>query len=150
MRLAKDIVAGIGTIAFAIGVLVALSKIPRTSYQAIPPDLFARLCAYAIIAGGVALIVRGIVRGGEAVKLPPWRAMLAVFAAVIAFGLVAPRFGYAPAGLLTLIIGGLGAPDLKLRQLLPMSAALIAFSVVLFSYVLKLPMPFLLLPGFVS
>lgn len=150
MRLAKDIVAGIGTIAFAIGVLVALSKIPRTSYQAIPPDLFARLCAYAIIAGGVVLIVRGILRGGEAVKLPPWRAMLAVFAAVIAFGLVAPRYGYAPAGLLTLIIGGLGAPDLKLRQLLLMSAALIAFSVILFTYMLKLPMPFFIMPGFVS
>jgi len=150
MRLAKDIVAGIGTIAFAIGVLVALSKIPRTSYQAIPPDLFARLCAYAIIAGGIVLIVRGILRGGEAVKLPPWRAMLAVFAAVIAFGLVAPRYGYAPAGLLTLIIGGLGAPDLKLRQLLLMSAALIAFSVILFTYMLKLPMPFFIMPGFVS
>lgn len=150
MRLAKDIVAGLGTIAFAIGVLVALSKIPRTSYQAIPPDLFARLCAYAIIAGGVVLIVRGIVRGGDAVKLPPWRAMLAVFAGVAAFGLVAPRYGYAPAGLLTLIIGGLGAPDLKLRQLLLMSAVLIAFSVILFTYMLKLPMPFFIMPGFVS
>ncbi len=150
MRLAKDIVAGIGTIAFAIGVLVALSKIPRTSYQAIPPDLFARLCAYAIIAGGVVLIVRGIVRGGDAVKLPPWRAMLAVFAGVVAFGLVAPRYGYAPAGLLTLIIGGLGAPDLKLRQLLLISAALIALSVILFTYMLKLPMPFFIMPGFVS
>ncbi len=150
MRLAKDIVAGLGTIAFAIGVLVALSKIPRTSYQAIPPDLFARLCAYAIIAGGVVLIVRGIVRGGDAVKLPPWRAMLAVFAGVVAFGLVAPRYGYAPAGLLTLIIGGLGAPDLKLRQLLLMSAVLIAFSVILFTYMLKLPMPFFIMPGFVS
>lgn len=150
MRLAKEIVAGIGTVAFAIGVLVALSKIPRTSYQAIPPDLFARLCAYAIIAGGVVLIVRGILRGGEAVKLPPWRAMLAVFAGVVAFGLVAPRYGYAPAGLLTLIIGGLGAPDLKLRQLLLMSAALIAFSVILFTYMLKLPMPFFIMPGFVS
>ncbi|MBN9496230.1 MAG: tripartite tricarboxylate transporter TctB family protein [Alphaproteobacteria bacterium] len=150
MRLAKDIVAGLGTIAFAIGVLVALSKIPRTSYQAIPPDLFARLCAYAIIAGGVVLIVRGIVRGGDAVKLPPWRAMFAVFAGVVAFGLVAPRYGYAPAGLLTLIIGGLGAPDLKLRQLLLMSAALIAFSVILFTYMLKLPMPFFIMPGFVS
>lgn len=150
MRLAKDIVAGLGTIAFAIGVLVALSKIPRTSYQAIPPDLFARLCAYAIIAGGVGLIVRGIVRGGEAVKLPPWRAMLAVFAGVVAFGLVAPRYGYAPAGLLTLIIGGLGAPDLKPRQLLLMSAVLIAFSVILFTYMLKLPMPFFIMPGFVS
>lgn len=150
MRLAKDIVAGLGTIAFAIGVLVALSKIPRTSYQAIPPDLFARLCAYAIIVGGVVLIVRGIVRGGDAVKLPPWRAMLAVFAGVVAFGLVAPRYGYAPAGLLTLIIGGLGAPDLKLRQLLLMSAALIAFSIILFTYMLKLPMPFFIMPGFVS
>ncbi len=150
MRLAKDIVAGIGTIALATGVLIALSKIPRTSYQTIAPDLFARLCAYAIIAGGVLLILRGIMRGGDAVTLPPWRAMAAVFAGVVVFGLVAPRFGYAPAGLLTLIVSGLGAPDLKPKQLLLMSAALIAFSVGLFSYVLKLPMPFFVMPGFVS
>lgn len=147
MRLSRDIVAGIGTIALAIGLLVALSKIPRTSFQAIPPDLFARLCAYSIIAGGVVLVVRGIVRGGDSVKLPPLRAMLAVFASVIAFGLVAPRAGYAPAGFLTLIVGGLGAPDLKLGQLLAMASALIAFSVVLFTYLLKLPMPFFLMPG---
>lgn len=147
MRVAKDIIAGAGTIVLALGVLAALSKIPRTSFQAIPPDLFARLCAYAIIAGGVVLIVRGIVRGGEGVKLPPLKAMLAVFASVVAFGLVAPRFGYAPAGFLTLIIGGLGAPDLKPGQLLAMATALIAFSVALFTYLLKLPMPFFVLPG---
>ena len=70
-----------------------------------------------------------------------------VLLAVVVFGLVSPRLGYAVGGLLTLVIGGLAASDLRLRELLPISVALIAISVVLFSYVLKLSIPILLLPG---
>jgi hypothetical protein len=148
MRLTQDIVSGIATIGLAIGTLMALSGIPQTSYQAIAPDLFPRLCAYGLILGGLVLIGRGIVRGGANVTLPPARAFLAVLAGVIAFGVIAPRAGYAPAGLLTLVVSGLGASDLKLRQLINVSAGLIIFSIVLFSYVLKLPMPVLVLPGY--
>jgi hypothetical protein len=148
MRLTQDIVSGIATIVLAIVTLIALSRIPQTSYQAIAPDLFPRLCAYGLILGGLVLIGRGLVRGGAGIELPPARALLAVLAGVVAFGLIAPRAGYAPAGLLTLIISGLGSRDLKLHQLLVVSAGLIIFSVVLFSTLLKLPMPILVLPGF--
>jgi putative tricarboxylic transport membrane protein len=148
MRLTQDIVSGIATIGLAIGTLFALSKIPQTSYQAIAPDLFPRLCAYGLILGGLVLIGRGVVRGGDAVSLPPLRPFLAVVAGVVAFGLIAPRAGYAPAGLLTLVISGLGSSDLKIRQLIVVAAGLIVFSVVLFSYVLKLPLPVLVLPGY--
>ena len=148
MRLTQDIVSGIATIGLAIVTLIALSSIPQTSYQAIAPDLFPRLCAYGLILGGLVLIGRGILRGGAGVGLPPPRALLAVLAGVIAFGVIAPRAGYAPAGFLTLVISGLGSNDLKLRQLIIVSAGLIVFSVVLFSYVLKLPMPVLVLPGY--
>src|SRR5262245_23809105 len=145
MRITQDIVSGIATIVLAIVTLFALSKIPQTSYQQIAPDLFPRLCAYALILGGLILIGRGIVRGGASVSLPPARPFIAVLLGVVAFGIVAPRFGYAPAGLLTLVISGLGAGDLKLKQLLVTAAGLIAFSVILFTYVLSLPMPFLML-----
>jgi hypothetical protein len=148
MRVTQDIVSGIATIVLAIVTLMALSTIPRTSYQAIAPDLFPRLCAYGLILGGLVLIARGIVRGGPGVNLPPPRAVLAVLAGVIAFGAIAPRAGFAPAGFLTLVISGLGSTDLKFRQMIMVSVGLIIFSVVLFSIVLKLPMPVLVLPGY--
>lgn len=148
MRVTQDIVSGIATIVLAIVTLMALSTIPRTAYQAIAPDLFPRLCAYGLILGGLVLIGRGIVRGGDSVKLPPPRAFLAVLAGVIAFGAIAPRAGFAPAGFLTLVISALGSPDLKFRQMIVASVGLTIFSVVLFSYLLKLPMPVLVLPGY--
>jgi hypothetical protein len=148
MRLAQDVVSGIATIVLAIVTLIALSKIPQTSYQAIPPDLFPRLCACGLILGGLVLIARGIVRGGDSVNLPPLRALLAVLGGVIAFGVIAPRAGFAPAGFLTLVVSGLGSNDLRVRQLIIASVGLIVFSVVLFSYVLKLSMPVLVLPWY--
>lgn len=148
MRFTQDIVSGVAMIGLAIGILLSLSRIPQTSFQDIPPDLFGRICAYGLIVGGVALIGRGIARGGEVVELPPLRPLLAVLAGVVVFGLVAPRFGYAPAGFLTLVVSGIGSRDLKYRELLLVSIALIAFSVALFSYLLKIPMPVLVLSGF--
>jgi putative tricarboxylic transport membrane protein len=148
MRITQDIVSGIVTIVLAIVTLMALSTIPRTSYQAIAPDLFPRLCAYGLILGGLVLIGRGILRGGASINLPPLRPFLAVLLGVIAFGAIAPRAGFAPAGLLTLVISGIGSPDLKFRQTILAAVGLIIFSVVLFHSVLKLPMPVLMLPGY--
>jgi phosphatidylserine synthase len=77
----------------------------------------------------------------------PVRAAVLVTLAVVAFGFVGPRLGYSVAGLLTLLIGGLAASDFRFRELLAVSVILIAVSIVLFSYVLKLTMPILVLPG---
>ena len=57
------------------------------------------------------------------------------------FGLVAPRLGYAPAGFLTIVIAGFATREVKPLPLVGFAAAMIAFSVVLFSVVLKVPMP---------
>ena len=148
MRTTQDIVSGIATIGLAIGILISLSRIPHTSFQAIPPDLFARICAYGLILGGVVLIGRGIARGGDGVELPPLRPLVAVVASVVVFGIAAPRFGYAPAGFLTLVVSGIGSRDLKFRELIFVSIGLIVFSVVLFSVLLKIPMPVFMLSDF--
>jgi len=147
MRLSRDIVSGSATIALAAGILLALARIPQTSYQAIAPDLFPRICAWALILTGLILIGRGVFRGGEQASLPPLRVLAAVLGSVIAFGALAPRIGYAPAGLLTLVIGGLGSPDVKPGQLLLFSLVLTVFSVLLFSALLKLSIPVVSLFG---
>ncbi len=66
---------------------------------------------------------------------------------MVAFGIVTPVMGYAPAGLLTMIVGGLATPQVRWRELAGISVALTALSVVLFSLLLKLTIPILVLPG---
>ena len=141
----QDVAAGAVVIAFAMAVLVALSRIPTAKYQAISPDLFPRVCALALIASGIALMMRGLLRNGPA--WPPWRGVVLVVASVVVFGVVAPRLGYAIAGFLTMVIAGLAAKDAKPLKLVIFAAGMIAFSVALFSYVLKVPMPAFALRG---
>ncbi len=148
MRPAQDVILGAVVIGLAAGVLFGLSKIPTTSYQAIAPDLFPRLCAYGLIVGGIALLVRGFRSPGLAITWPAPRATLFVTASVVVFGALTPVIGYAVAGFLTLVMSGLGGAEVRLRQLLVFSFGLIVFSVVLFSVVLKLPVPIIILPGF--
>lgn len=145
-RLSRDIVAGTVVAAFAVAVLAALSRIPQARFQAIGPDLFPRLCAYGLLAGGAALVLRGLLRRAPAIALPEWRAVALIALAVVAFGVIAPRAGYALAGFATVVIAGLAARETRLVPLLGFAAGLMAFSVVLFSFVLKVPMP--IWPGF--
>lgn len=148
IRSSQDVAAGAVVVAFAVAVLVALSRIPTAKFQAISPGLFPRVCAFALIACGIGLIARGVVRAGPAFAWPPWRGVVLVVLSVVAFGLVAPRLGYAAAGFLTVVIAGLATRDVKPLRLVGFAAALIAFSVVLFSYLLKVPMPAFALRGF--
>lgn len=148
MRSTQDIAAGLSVAALAGAILFGLSRIPRTAYQAIAPDLFPRVCAYALLAGGAILIARGMLKNGARLSLPALRPLVTIVIAVVAFGFLTPLVGYAIAGLLTVIIGGLANRETPFLHLLVFAVILIAFSVVLFSVVLKLTIPILILPGF--
>lgn len=148
MRASQDVAAGTVVVAFAGAVLVGLSRIPTAKYQSIGADLFPRVCAYALIACGIGLLLRGFLRSGATLALPRWRDVALIVLAVVAFGLIAPRLGYAVAGLVTIVISGFATREVKPRQLAIFAVLLIAFSIVLFSFVLKVPMPAILLPGF--
>ena len=143
----QDVAAGLVVIVIAAMILRALSLITTTSYSTFSPALFPQICTYCIMLGGAVLIVRGLLKHGPSLERTPLRPVALVVLAVAGFGFLAPLFGYAIAGLVTLVTSGLAAPDLRLRQLLVVSILLIAASVALFSYALKLTMPIVSLPG---
>jgi hypothetical protein len=147
--LSQDVISGALVIMLGGGILAALSGIGTAKYQQIAPDLFPRLCAYALVLGGGVLLLRGLAKGSPRFEPPHLRALALIVFAVCAFGALTPVFGYAPAGFLTMVIGGLAAPEMRFRQLLLVSAGLVFFSIGLFSYLLKLPIPILALPGIV-
>lgn len=143
----QDVLAGAIVLVASAAILLALSRISTTSYQAFSPALFPRLCTGGLVAGGIALVVRGFLKDGPGLEGLPLRATILVVLAVVAFGIVTPVMGYAPAGLLTMIVGGLATPQVRWRELAGVSVALTALSVVLFSLLLKLTIPILVLPG---
>lgn len=148
MRATRDVAAGTLVVAFAVAVLVVLSRLPTAKYQTIGPDLFPRVCAYALIAGGIALLARGFLRRGEALSLPGARGVVLILLSVVAFGVAAPKVGYAVAGFLTLVISGFATREVRPGTLFVFACGMIAFSVVLFTVLLKVPMPAIVLPGF--
>jgi len=147
LRGPQDVAAGATVVAIAAVLLRALSHVSTNSYSAFSPALFPSVCTYALAVGGFVLIARGFVKDGPGLERWPLRPALLVTLGVAAFGLVAPVFGYGPAGLLTMLIAGLATPEVRFRELFAVSLGLIVFSIVLFSYVLKLTMPILILPG---
>jgi hypothetical protein len=144
----QDIAAGTIVIAFAGAVLMVLSRIPTAKFQSIGPDLFPRVCAWALVLGGIGLLLRGLLRRGPALVLPGLRGTLLIVLAVVAFGVIAPRFGYAVAGFLTIIVSGFATREVKPMQLLIFAGGMIVFSIVLFSFLLKVTMPAIALFGF--
>jgi putative tricarboxylic transport membrane protein len=148
VRAAQDIAAGAVVIAFAGAVLLVLSRIPTAKFQSIGPDLFPRVCAYALLAGGIALLLRGFLRSGPALALPGMRGLALIVLAVVAFGATAPTFGYAVAGFLTIVISGFATREVKPLQLIVFAGGMIAFSIALFTFVLKVPIPAIAILGF--
>jgi hypothetical protein len=146
-RSSQDIAAGTVVIAFAGAVLLVLSRIPTAKFQSIGPDLFPRVCAWALVLGGIGILLRGLLRSGPALALPSLRGTLLIALAVVTFGVVAPAFGYAVAGFLTMVIAGFATREVKPRQLFIFASGMTVFSIVLFTFILKVPMPAIALFG---
>jgi putative tricarboxylic transport membrane protein len=137
----------VAVVALAALTLQALSGVSAGSYSTFSPALFPRVCTYGLAVGGLVLIARGFVKDGPGLERLPLRPALLVTLGVVAFGLVTPVFGYGPAGLLTMLIAGFATPEVRLRELVLVALGIIVFSIALFSYLLKLTIPILILPG---
>jgi hypothetical protein len=148
VRAPQDLCAGLALLAFAVVVLYFLSKIEVVFFTTISPILFPRLCAYLIGLGGLVLVARGFLLNGPRLEPLPLRGPVLVAIAVFLFGLLTPVVGYLISGFLTVVIGGLGSREARLRELVIMGAGLVLFCLLLFTYGLKLTLPVLQWPTF--
>ena len=146
----QDLIGGLLVLAVSGLVLWGLSKISTSRYQAISPTLFPRICAYGLAIGGLALLLRSVTREGPGIEPTPLRGVLLVTVAVAIFGFLTPVAGYAVAGFFTVIIGGLGSTETRIKELLITAFGLVLFCVVLFTWGLGLPMAPFIKPAFLG
>jgi hypothetical protein len=99
--------------------------------------------------GILGLLFLAIVKKHGAFEASGLRGPFFVVAGIIAFALTIRLFGLVIAGPLAMVIGGFATPEVREGEILIFSAVMTAFCVGLFRYLLNLPIPILIIPGFI-
>lgn len=124
----------------AAGLVLGWDYQPGTAFQ-MGPGYFPRLISGVLIAIGAVTLIKALRHHGEDIGEVPWRAIVIVLAALVAFGLVVTRFGLAPAAVVIVMISGLAAPDRRIGQLAIAAALLTVFASIVFVRALGLVVP---------
>lgn len=137
----KDFLAGLVCMLVGGMVLVVSSDYSFGTPQRMGPGFFPiSLGALLVMLGGG--IVLGSMRINEqlpALNLRPW---LVIPAAILAFALLLPRFGFAPAGLAVVILAGMADRGARIIPLALLATFLVPAVWALFALVLGVPLPF--------
>lgn len=152
MRL-NDTALGLLVAALGAALLLAALQLPGVRGQAFGAGFFPAIIGRLVVLTGLGLAAGGMRRGGAVVTTAPWlRDRWAVInvailaGAVVLFAAVGDRVGFLPfaAGLIWLVQWRLGASPLRAAMVAVPGAILFQ---VLFSTVLRVPLPQGLLAG---
>lgn len=137
----KDFLAGLVCVLVGGMVLVVSSDYSFGTPQRMGPGFFpiSLGALLAMLGGGIVL---GSIRINErlpALNLRPW---LVIPAAILAFALLLPRFGFAPAGLTVVILAGMADRGARIIPLALLATFLVPAVWALFALVLGVPIPF--------
>lgn len=151
VRGAQSFVAGLALIALAAIALWSTSNLPQGTLRAMGPAMLPRWLAIGVATCGLALVLYGLLKTGEA--LDRWSARGPVFVIIgillfaftirpFSFGVfTTPGLGLIGAGPLAMLVGGHATPEVRLRELVVLALALTAACMVLFGDLLNLPIP---------
>ena len=147
VRSPQNFVAGIALIAAAAFAFWAVSDLPQGTLRVIGPSMLPRWVAILIGAAGLILAVAGLVADGEPLERWHLRGPVFICAGLILFALTIRNFGFLIAGPLTMLVCGFATPEVRKVELAVFAAAMTAFCLILFVYVLEQPIPVLRIPG---
>jgi hypothetical protein len=149
-----------GTQNFAGGVFLMLLAglalylargLPQGSLRSMGPAMLPDWLAYAVGGCGLALVVIGLIKDGEALEKSALRGPVVVLISILAFAVTIRPFSFGPiaipglgmvvAGPLAIVIGGYATSEVRLRALLILALSLTPFCMLLFGDLLNLPIP---------
>jgi hypothetical protein len=105
------------------------------------PGYFPTILSYLIIAIGLVLAVKSLGADGPPVERLYLRPLLAILAAILAFGFLIDRIGLALTAALLTIGSAYARRDVNLKETLLLALGLSLFVVLVFAYGLKQPLP---------
>ena len=141
IRAPQDAGAGLFLVLVAAVALWQGADLPAGSLRHIGPGMLPR--SLAILTGlcGIGLTVVSYLVPGAALERWPIRQPLFILGAAVVFGLAVRPLGVAVAGPLAIAIASLASRETRWVEVLVFSAIMTAFCIVLFKFMLSLPIP---------
>jgi hypothetical protein len=137
----KDFWSGVMFVAFAAVALIAARNYSLGDAGHMGPGYFPILLGVVLAFIGLLLVARAVVMEGERVgKFQLWPLAVIAFA-VCVFGATIEVFGLAVALVLVTMISALASRESRLLESVGLAFVMAAFSVGIFAYVLRLPLP---------
>ncbi|MCW5689970.1 MAG: tripartite tricarboxylate transporter TctB family protein [Pseudolabrys sp.] len=148
----RDFFGGLALIALALFALWAGSDLSGVSGFSFGPGTVPRLFASLLIVVGAIIAIGGLLNDGPPLESYALRGPLYVVGAIVTFALLIrgahlgagiriPEFGLVIATFLAFMIAVMGGHKIRWVESLIAAAAMTAFCVVLFRYLLQLPFP---------
>jgi hypothetical protein len=147
VRAPQNLAAGIALLVVALISLWQTAELGKGRFYSVGPGLLPRAVATFLGILGVAMVVGSFLKDGEPLGRWPLRGPIFIFLAVASFALSIRTVGLALAGPLVALIGGAASPETRPKELIIFAVVVTALSIVLFRYVLNLPIPILIIPG---
>jgi hypothetical protein len=134
----QDVLAGVLFLLIGLAAVAGARDYEMGTAMRMGPAYFPTVLGWTLYGFGAFLLLRGVARGGAAVKLA-WRPLAFVTAAIALFGFSVSRFGLVPALVATIVVCAAAGRGFRLREAVVLAAVLSAFAVGVFVYALELP-----------
>jgi len=150
IRSPRDFLAGLSLVALAAFALTTTAGLDAGALRGLGPGMLPRSVATGVGAVGLAVVALSLLRRGPPIGRWPLRGPLFVSLGVVAFALTIRTLGLAVAGPLVVVVSGFASAETRPKELVVFALVMTAFCVGLFRYALSLPIPVLVIPGFVN
>lgn len=136
-----DFLTGALLIAIGAGAFYMALAFPFGSALRMGPGYFPRILAGILIAFGVFILVRGLIRGERVEGRWGWKPLGFIVVALLAFGWTMENFGFFPALAALFLIGSLAGNEFSLKEVLVLTVVMSIFAWAVFIYGIGLPYP---------
>jgi putative tricarboxylic transport membrane protein len=141
IRAPKDFWSGVMFIAFAAVAIIAARDYSLGSAVRMGPGYFPLLLGLLLAGIGALLVARSLLIAGMPIGALAVRPLAAIVLAVVLFGVVLERLGLFVALLAAVLVTALAGRESRPLEIVALAIALAAFSLAVFVYGLRLPLP---------
>jgi putative tricarboxylic transport membrane protein len=147
IRAPQDFVAGLALVAVAGFALWASGNLSQGRLGAMGPGMMPRATATLVGVVGLLIALGALFTPGPRLERWSLRGPFFVCLALVAFAVTIRSVGLVVAGPLVALISSAASPDTRVKEIVIFGIAVTIFSIVLFKYLLNLPIPVLVIPG---
>jgi hypothetical protein len=140
IRSQSDFWCGLIFVALGLAFLIAARNYRMGSAARMGPGYFPTLLGGLLALLGLTLSLPAFFRSGDRFPRLHLRPMLALLGAILAFALLLEPFGFVIALIVLVLVCSFADPQLRTLESLAMALFLTVFSVLIFHYLLSLPL----------